>query len=126
MNMKHMNIPFYPYIPPRGCPNIFPVPESLPTPPSPSPTILKADTLQYVAISDGVKRIYTNQDGLTEYGNTSILNPNSVSYMNLFINAMLQPPSLYKVQEGFLILTSRDIPMENVPIILQFILIYQS
>ncbi|WP_235867296.1 DUF4183 domain-containing protein [Priestia abyssalis] len=104
---------------PKGCPDIYP---GKPI----APKLLKADTLQYVTISDGVKRIYTNQDGLTGYGNTGILNPNSVSYINLFINAMLQPPILYQVQEGVLVLTSQDIPKQGVPIILQFIMIYES
>lgn len=102
--------------PPRGCPDIYPV----------TPKILKADTLQYVTISDGVKRLYTNEDGLTGYENTGILNPNSVSFINLFINAMLQPPSLYQVQEGILVLTSQDVPKQGVPIILQFVIIYGS
>lgn len=107
--------------PPRGCSDIFPSKEN-PT----RPQILKTDTLQYVAISDGSKRIYTNRDGLTEYGNVEILNPNDVSYINLFINAMLQPPILYHVQEGLLVLKSEDVPKKGVPIILQFVTIFQS
>lgn len=109
-----------PEIFPKGCPDIYPGKEK-----PDAPKLLKADTLQYVAFSDGVKRIFTNQDGVTGYGNTGILNPNSVSYMNLFINAMLQPPSLYHVQEGVLTLNSQDVPKEGIAIILQFVLIYQ-
>jgi hypothetical protein len=111
----------FPPTAPSGCPDIYPRKEKPVT-----PSILKADTLQYVALSDGIKRMYTNQDGLSGYGNTNILDPASVSYVNLFINAMLQPPSLYKVQEGILVLTSQDIPKQGVPIILQFIMIYQE
>jgi hypothetical protein len=106
---------------PKGCPDIFPRKET-----PVSPKVLQADTLQFVTISDGVKRIYTNQDGLKGYGNTNILDPNTVSYVNLFINAMLQPSTLYHVQKGVLILTSQDIPKKGVPIILQFIKIYDS
>jgi Domain of unknown function (DUF4183) len=89
-----------------------------------TPKILKAETLQYVTFSDGIKRIYTNKDGSTEYGNVGILDPNSVSYMNLFINGVLQPPILYQVNKGILALTSQDVPNQGVPIILQFIKIY--
>lgn len=114
------NVRFPPSFP-KGCPDIYPRKEKPAT-----PKILKADTFQYVAFSDGIKRIYTNQDGLTGYGNTGIMNPNSVSYINLFINAMLQPPSLYQVREGVLVLTSQDVPQKGVPIVLQFIMIYES
>lgn len=108
---------------PKGCPNIYPGKNK----PDPEiPKLLKVDTLQFVTISDGVKRIFTDQDGLEEYGTTPILSPDSVSYINLFINAMLQPPPLYQVQKGMLILTSKDVPHQGVPIILQFIRIYDS
>jgi hypothetical protein len=79
----------------------------------------------YVAISDGVRKIYTNVDKVPGYGHSDILNPNTVSYMNLFVNAMLQPPSLYQVHEGVLILLSEDVPLAGTPIMLQFIRIYQ-
>lgn len=82
---------------------------------------LKTEIYQYNAISDGEKKVYTNQDELTEYGNRGILNPQNVSYINLFINGLLQPPSIYEVEEGFLTLKTSDIPQKNVPIILQFI-----
>lgn len=111
----------FPPISPKGCPDVYPGKEKPVT-----PKILKADTLQYVTFSDGIKRVYTNQDGLMGYGNTGILDPNSVSYINLFINAMLQPPILYQVKEGILVLTSQDVPKQGVPIILQFIMIYES
>jgi hypothetical protein len=100
--------------PPLGCPEVFPgyrCPEI--------PCILKTETFQYNTISDGIKKVYTNQDELTQYGNTGILNPNSVSFMNLFINGILQPTVLYQVHEGLLILS--DVPEKGVPIILQFI-----
>ncbi len=109
--------------PPRSCPDIFPV--GVPIPPAPPSTVLKADNLLYAALSDGVKRIYTNADKVPGYGHSDILDPNSVSYMNLFVNAMLQPPSLYHVHDGVLILLSEDIPMSGVTIMLQFIKIYQ-
>jgi hypothetical protein len=112
---------FHVTFPPRGCPNIFPAVDPVPVPPS---TLLKAENLMYVAISDGQKKIYTNADKVPGYGHSDILNPNTVSYMNLFVNSMLQPPSLYYVQEGVLVLLSDDVPMAGVPIMLQFIRIY--
>jgi hypothetical protein len=107
------------YAPPQGCPNLFPTPSPPPTPTN--PIVLKAETYQYNAISDGIKRIYTNADELSEYGNRGILDPSTVSYTNLFVNGALQPPNLYLVQEGLLIFTSIDPPSAGVPINLQFI-----
>lgn len=104
--------------PPKGCPEIYPG--------RVTPKVLKGENLYYVAFSDGVKRFYTNKDGSAEYGNTGILDPNCVTYINLFINGMLQPTALYQVKKGVLILRSQDIPIEGVPIILQFVKIYGS
>jgi Domain of unknown function (DUF4183) len=104
--------------PPRGCPNIYPVREN------PNPTnILKVKTFQYTAISDGIKRIYTNHDRVLKYGSSRILDPNSVSYINLFINGILQPNINYTVVQGRLIF-SNDLPVSGAPIILQFVIIY--
>jgi hypothetical protein len=73
-------------------------------------------------LSDGEKRIYTNEDALPEYASTVILNPNTVSYVNLFINGMLQPSNFYKVEEGRMtLLTSGALPENGVPVILQFV-----
>lgn len=92
-------------------------------PVSVNPQILKTEIYQYNALSDGVKKIYTNLDELTEYGDRGILNPQFISYINLFINGQLQPPNVYEVQEGILVLKTCDIPQKNVPIVLQFITI---
>ncbi|MCQ6275439.1 DUF4183 domain-containing protein [Bacillus sp. V3B] len=106
-------------IPPRGCPNIYPAREK------PKPiNILEVKTFQYTTISDGIKRIYTNQDGVSKYGSSGILNPNSVSYVNLFINGILQPNINYIVEQGKLTFTSNDLPLSGSPIILQFVIIY--
>ncbi|TYR80005.1 DUF4183 domain-containing protein [Priestia megaterium] len=88
--------------------------------------IAKVDTYYYYALSDGVKTIYTNEDQLKEYGDKGILDPDSFSYVNLFINSMLQPPNIYEVRKGELLLKSIDGPQKNIPILLQFITIYQS
>lgn len=113
---SHKNV-CLPDLPPKGCRDIYPR--------KITPKILKGETLQYVTFSNGVKRIYRDKDGSTEYGNVGILDPSSVSYVNLFINGILQPPILYQVNKGILTLTSQDVPNPGVPIILQFILIYE-
>lgn len=84
---------------------------------------LKVETFQYNAISDGIKNIYTNEDELKEYGNVGILDPSSVSYMNLFINGVIQPQVLYQVKEGILILNTEEPPTRGTPINLQFVVI---
>ncbi|PFZ10211.1 hypothetical protein COL60_11025 [Bacillus pseudomycoides] len=45
----------------------------------------KVTTELYYALSDGQKLIYTNSDGLQEYGTIKILSPNQVSCMNLLM-----------------------------------------
>jgi Domain of unknown function (DUF4183) len=86
--------------------------------------VAKVDTYQYNALSDGEKSLYTNEDELKEYGDRGILDPKTVSYFNLFINGVLQPPTIYEVQKGLLRLKTIDVPQKNVPIMLQFITIY--
>lgn len=88
--------------------------------------ILKVDNYLYFALSDGVKSVYTDEDALTEYGDQGILDPQTVSYINLFVNGVLQPLNVYEVQKGYLQLKSVDVPQKNTPIILQFITIYQT
>ncbi len=41
---------------------------------APPQKLLDADVYQYNALSDGIKRIYTNHDELSEYGARGILN----------------------------------------------------
>ncbi|MFE8698654.1 DUF4183 domain-containing protein [Cytobacillus sp. FJAT-53684] len=89
-----------------------------------SPKIAKVDTYHYYALSDGVKHIYTNEDELKEYGGRGILAPEAASYINLFVNGVLQPPNVYEVKEGYLHLKTSDVPQKNVPITLEYITIY--
>jgi len=89
------------------------------------PIPLQTSNLLFFTYSDGVRSVYTNKDGLVEYGITDIMSPNEVSYINLFINGVLQPTVNYKVEKGKLTLLTEDIPMKGVVIILQFISIYQ-
>lgn len=83
--------------------------------------IAKTEIFQYYALSDGIKFVYTNGDELTQYGNTGILDPKTVSYINLFINGMLQPQNQYMVETGKLTLLSDNPPEAGNIIILQFV-----
>jgi Domain of unknown function (DUF4183)/Collagen triple helix repeat (20 copies) len=85
--------------------------------------LIPTTNLLYFTFSDGEKRVYTNNDGVAEYGITEILAPNEVSYINLFINGTLQPQINYEVEEGKLTLLTDEVPGKDVPITLQFILI---
>lgn len=79
--------------------------------------------LLYYTFSDGEKLIYTNADGIAQYGTTNILSPSEVSYINLFINGILQPQPFYEVSTGKLTLLDNQPPSQGSSIILQFIII---
>lgn len=85
--------------------------------------ILQAESYQYNTVSDGIKKEFTDDDALIIYGNQSIPNPNDVSFINLFINGVLQPKTNYIVQEGLLTLTTVNPPNHGVPIILEYLII---
>ncbi|WP_374018860.1 DUF4183 domain-containing protein [Paenibacillus thiaminolyticus] len=101
--------------PPPDCPVVFP---GEPVPP-PATQILQVETFQFITIADGVRNAYTNGDGLAQFQSSSILNPGTVSYFNLFINGMLQQLTSYTVTEGLLQIDG--VPEQGVPITLQFI-----
>ncbi|WP_309225823.1 DUF4183 domain-containing protein [Priestia megaterium] len=46
----------------------------------------KVRIFEYYTVAGGSKRIFTDQDALKEYGTQHILDPESYSYSNLFIN----------------------------------------
>jgi len=71
----------------------------------------------YVAVSDGEKNIYTNDDALLEYGCKGIPAPEEVSYFNLFVNGVLQPKAVYKIKRGYLKLS--EVPAKGQNIILE-------
>jgi hypothetical protein len=85
------------------------------------PKKLDADVSQYIALADGKKRIFTDDDELKEYGDQGILSPEKVSYCNLFVNGVLQPKANYKIAKGYLELTTTDIPACGQPITLTFV-----
>lgn len=90
-----------------------------PGPPHPGPIL--TENLLFFTFSDGISLTYTDNDGIPEYGITKIPSPAEVSYINLFVNGMLQPQTMYTVEEGQLTLLVDEAPREGVPIALQFI-----
>ncbi len=108
--------------PPSGCPLIYPRHGKKHSDLIKS-CALKADTHTYFTISDGQKRVYTDDDGLKEYGKMKILDPDEVSYFNLFVNGVLQPHAVYEVKKGKLLFKSSELPIKGAPIILQFVTI---
>nr|WP_239993437.1 DUF4183 domain-containing protein [Priestia aryabhattai] len=60
---------------------------------------------------------------MAQYGTTEILAPEEASYINLFINGILQPDINYQIQKGSLTLLTEEVPSKEVPIIIQFVLI---
>ncbi len=102
------------HLPPLGCPDIFPRPASPDV-----PRLLKAETFQYTTFSDGLRHVYTDADAVPSFSTSGILNPDDVTFYNLFINGILQSPNLYVLSPGMLVLS--DVPQRGVPIILQFV-----
>jgi hypothetical protein len=78
-------------------------------------------SFEFYAISDGLKRIYTNDDAISGYGKQEITDPKNISIINLFINGVLQPQISYKIEMGRLMIKTIDIPPKGAPIILQMI-----
>jgi Domain of unknown function (DUF4183) len=93
-------------------------------PHSPSNAPRKTTCTEFITTADEDKRVYRNEDGMKEYGPMKIVSPNDVSYINLFINGVIQPQINYQVTEGQLILLSNNLPQKGVPIVIQFISIY--
>lgn len=83
----------------------------------------RLETLQYMAYAKKGKTVYTDQDALKHYGSSDILDPGDVAITHLFINGVLQPPSIYEVEEGALYLKASDLPPVGAPIILLFVII---
>ncbi|MFS0836581.1 DUF4183 domain-containing protein [Paenibacillus sp. 1P03SA] len=85
--------------------------------------VLQAKTAVFVTFSDGIRRTYGNRDQDPSYGRVRIPDPRTVSYINLFVNAVLQPSGVYRVSRGKLKLRSPEVPEKGVPIMLQFVTI---
>lgn len=79
----------------------------------------QVEVFEYYTISNGHCRIFKDEDGIKGVGNQLILDPSMVSYMNLFINGVLQPYESYEVQRGVIKLKTEDVPPKGAPVILQ-------
>ncbi|WMJ83310.1 DUF4183 domain-containing protein [Oscillospiraceae bacterium LTW-04] len=85
--------------------------------------IQQVTNLLYNAVSDGVKRVFTDEDMIKEYGSDGIPAPCKVSYYNLYINGVLQPKINYTVKKGALRLNTEDIPLKGQIITLESLII---
>lgn len=83
---------------------------------------IEAETYQYTALSDGEKRVYTNEDELKKYGHRGILPPCEVTYYNLYVNGVLQPKVNYVMMKGRLEFITEDVPTEGATIIIKYII----
>ncbi len=88
--------------------------------------LLKAEVYQYNTLSDGMKRVYTDADELTEYGTRGILSPDSVSCLNVFVNGVLQPKANYHLTEGRLEFLTDDLPLKGQSVLISFQSFYDS
>lgn len=86
-------------------------------------SLVKVYTYQYNAFAQD-KKIYTDSDEITMYGNKGILDPATTSYQNLFYNGVIQPDVNYSTKKGLLVFNTQDIPKNGKPIVLQFITAY--
>lgn len=84
-----------------------------------NPNVINVVTSEYISFSDGIKKVYLDSDGVE--GFNVIPNPLTISYSNLFINGMLQPPSSYIIVTGKLTLNTQDVPIPGTCILLQLI-----
>ncbi|CCW08620.1 DUF4183 domain-containing protein [Bacillus sp. GeD10] len=80
--------------------------------------------VMYHTIAKQDQFVYTNADGITAYNSSPILSPNTVSYINLFVNGVIQPLNMYTVETGKLTLLSETSPLPGTPITLQFLTLY--
>ncbi|GAA0317558.1 hypothetical protein GCM10008967_05160 [Bacillus carboniphilus] len=83
----------------------------------------KVKVYEYYTLADGIGKKFKEKDGIKELGKQVILDPHMVSYMNLFINGVLQPKESYIVKKGTITLKTTDVPPKGAPIILQMIII---
>lgn len=75
--------------------------------------LLQGTTYQYTAYSDGVKKAYTNQDEVKDYGDKGIPGPDEVSCFSLYVNGVLQPKTNFFVTKGWLQLTTENVPLKG-------------
>lgn len=81
----------------------------------------KVELYEFYMCAKENQRIFTYCDQVKEYQNGNILSPEDVSYMNLFINGVLQPTKNYEIAQDKLILKTIDLPLEKTILILQMV-----
>lgn len=81
---------------------------------------LQAEISQYNTIADGIKQTFQNEDEIKKYGGQGILSPDEVSYINVFVNGLLQPKKNYIIKKGEITFTTQDIPSKGQSIIILF------
>ncbi|HHW66545.1 MAG TPA: DUF4183 domain-containing protein [Epulopiscium sp.] len=84
-------------------------------------SLLRTEVYQYNTLYEEDKKEYTNEDEIPEYGNRGILDPEMVSFFNLYINGVVQPRENYDIEQGKLTLNIVDAPVENAPILIRFV-----
>lgn len=82
---------------------------------------IKAEESAYNALSDGIKRVYTDADDMKEYGGNGILSPSEVSYYNLYVNGVLQPKVDYIMTRGRLEFVTANLPAKGETILLRYV-----
>jgi hypothetical protein len=80
-----------------------------------------ARTYKYNALAH--EKIFIQKSRAENVWQEGIPDPETVSFSNLFINAVIQPPANYSVQEGVLALNTSDLHLRNSPVSLQSITI---
>lgn len=88
------------------------------------PTHQSVRNVMYHTLAKQDQFVYTNADGIIAYNSSPILSPNTVSYINLFVNGVIQPLDIYTVETGTLTLLSEISPLPGTPITLQFLTLY--
>lgn len=81
----------------------------------------KVQVLEYFMKAKNNQRVYSYSDQVEEYRKVEMPPSEEVSYMNLFINGVLQPLRNYEVKQDNLILNTMDLPLPNTTLILQMI-----
>ncbi|PEJ60500.1 MULTISPECIES: DUF4183 domain-containing protein [Bacillus cereus group] len=88
------------------------------------PTHHAIQNVMYHALAKQNQLVYTNSDGITAYNSSPILSPSAVSYINFFVNGVIQPLNTYSVETGKLTLLSETAPIPGTPLTLQFLTLY--
>ena len=81
----------------------------------------KVELYEFYMYAKENQRVFSYYDQVDEYRVNEIPSPEDVSYMNLFINGVLQPAKNYKVVKDKLILNTVDLPLEKTILILQMV-----